>query len=227
MTSWPRVIVKKIDTKPHNAFYDRPNTLSLLPNVQGKRILDAGCGPGKYAQILLEEGAEVTGVDLSGEMIKAAKTRNQQSGDFFVHDLSKPLPFSDGAFDIVICPLVLEYIYDWDPVFREFNRILKAGGIFIYSITHPFFDYQYYRSKNYFMTEKVSAIWTGFGGSIEMKSFRRSLGECIDPLFKSGFMLDKLLEPLPVPEFEKHDPKHYRELMDFPAFICIRALKAS
>ena len=36
-----------VDTKPHNAYYERPATLSLLPDVAGLRVLDAGCGPGK------------------------------------------------------------------------------------------------------------------------------------------------------------------------------------
>lgn len=44
-----------IDHKPHNAYYDSPNTLQLLPAVNGKIILDAACGPGKYAKILIDK----------------------------------------------------------------------------------------------------------------------------------------------------------------------------
>ena len=43
----------KIDYKPHNAYYDRPNTLKLIGEVKDKSILDAACGPGKYAEILI------------------------------------------------------------------------------------------------------------------------------------------------------------------------------
>ncbi|HET91353.1 MAG TPA: class I SAM-dependent methyltransferase, partial [Chloroflexi bacterium] len=49
----------RVDTKPHNAYYERPATLSLLPDIRGKRVLDAGCGPGVYAEWLAESGAEV------------------------------------------------------------------------------------------------------------------------------------------------------------------------
>ena len=215
----------KIDYKPHNAFYDRPNTLSLLPEVAGKHVLDAGCGPGKYAEILMEKGATVIGIDLSLRMIEEAVMRNGSNGEFTVHDLTHPLGFEDQLFDIVICPLVLEYIYDWQPVFKEFNRVLKPQGTFVFSITHPFSDYTYYKSKDYFTTEKVSATWTGFGGAIEVESFRRSLMDCINPLIENGFTVDKILEPLPVPEFEKPDPKHYKELNEFPIFMCVRAVK--
>ena len=41
-----------IDHKPHNAYYDRPNTLGLMTEIRGKKILDAACGPGKYAELL-------------------------------------------------------------------------------------------------------------------------------------------------------------------------------
>lgn len=46
----------RIDTKAHNAYYERPATLSLLPAVEGKRVLDAGCGPGVYAEWLVNWG---------------------------------------------------------------------------------------------------------------------------------------------------------------------------
>jgi SAM-dependent methyltransferase len=71
-----------IDVKPHNAFYDRPNTLQLLPDVKGKNILDAACGPGKYAEILIERGAAVTGFDISPKMVDLAIQRNHGKGVF-------------------------------------------------------------------------------------------------------------------------------------------------
>jgi predicted TPR repeat methyltransferase len=51
----------------HNALYERPVMLELLGDVQGRRVLDAGCGPGLYAEELLRRGAEVVGSDQSPE----------------------------------------------------------------------------------------------------------------------------------------------------------------
>ncbi len=215
-----------IDHKPHNAYYDRPNTLELIKDVKGKSILDVACGPGKYAEILLSKGAEVTGFDISPEMIKYAKKRNKKSGTFFVHNMSKPFKMlKKDSFDIALCALAMHYVEDWESTIKEFYRVLKTNGQLIISIEHPFFEYRYFKSTKYFEIEPVSCSWTGFGKPIKIHSYRRPLSECINPLIENGFCIDKLIEPKPVKEFEKLDPKHYKELNDFPAFMCIRAIR--
>ncbi len=217
---------RQIDHKPHNAYYDRPNTLKLIKDVNNKSILDAACGPGKYAEILLSKNAKLTGFDFSSEMIKFAKERNADQGTFFVHDLRAPLTMlEDTSFDIVLCALALQYVEDWNLTIKEFHRVLKTGGQLVISIEHPFFEYNYFQSTEYFKTEAVRCTWTGFGSPVEINSYRRPLSECILPLTQNGFYIDRLIEPKPVKEFEKLDKKHYKELNEFPAFMCIRAVK--
>ncbi|WP_153799708.1 class I SAM-dependent methyltransferase [Foetidibacter luteolus] len=215
-----------IDHKAHNAYYDRPNTLALIPEPEGKLILDAACGPGKYAEILMSSGATVTGFDISSRMVELAKERNKGKGDFFVHDLSQPFTkLADASFHIVVCALALHYVQDWTLTIKEFCRVLKPGGVLVISIEHPFFEFNYFRSKKYFEVEPVKCIWSGFGKPVEMNSYRRPLQQCIAPLTGNGFYVDQIIEPRPVEEFKKHDPKHFKELNAFPAFMCIRAIK--
>ena len=206
--------------------YDRPNTLAMLPEVAGKTILDAACGPGKYAEILLSQGASVTGFDISPKMVHLAKQRNGLQGDFFVHDFSQPLTqLEDQSFDMVLCALALHYVEDWSVTIREFYRVLKSRGILVLSIEHPFYEYTFFRSEQYFSVENVQCIWRGFGIPVEVNSFRRPLEACLGPLTDHGFYIDKLVEPKPTAEFANYDPKHFQELNQFPAFLCIRAIK--
>lgn len=215
-----------IDHKPHNAYYDRPNTLKLISEVQGKVILDAACGPGKYAEILMGQGATVTGFDISPKMIGLAKERNNDLGTFFVHDMSNTFDMlEDATFDVVVCALAMHYLEDWNVAIQEFHRVLKPDGSLVISIEHPFFEYLYFKSDRYFDVEAVNATWSGFGKPIKVHSYRRSLNDCIQPLTNNGFYIDQLVEPKPVPEFEKLDPRHFKELNEFPSFMHIRAVK--
>lgn len=216
-----------VETKPHNAYYDRPSTLSLLPEIEGKKILDAGCGPGIYSELLVKNGASITAIDASPKMVELAKRRLGATADVRQADLSKPLEFLESeSFDVVLSPLVLDYVENWRAAFGEFYRVLRTGGHFVFSVQHPFFEYIYFKAENYFKTERVSCRWRGFAGvEVEMPSYRRPLGELLNPLLETGFRVERIVEPLPTDEFKAADPKHYEELSRFPAFICIRARK--
>jgi SAM-dependent methyltransferase len=220
---------RMIDTKPHNAYYERPTTLALLPDVSGLRVLDAGCGPGWYAEWLLDHGAEVVGVDASPKMIGFARQRTQNRADLRVADLSRPLEFAaDAAFDLVLSALAIHYVGDMAALFAEFSRILKPGGVFVFSTGHPFHDYGYFKSEDYFATEQVAALWKGFGGEpVEVFQFRCSLTTLTEALWRAGFVIERMIEPLPNDAFKQADPEHYAELMEFPVFLCIRARKVA
>jgi SAM-dependent methyltransferase len=217
-----------IDTKPHNAYCERPATLSLLPDVRGLRVLDAGCGSGIYAEWLLDRQAEVVALDASPKMVAFATERTGGRATIHVADLSARLDFlGDASFDVVVSPLVMEYVRDWRATFAEFHRVLRPGGVLVVSVTHPFSDFTYYNTKRYFEVEPVQATWGGFTPvRVRMPSYRRSLEETLNPFADTGFRIERLLEPRPTAEFKAADPKHYAELMRLPCFLCIRATKA-
>jgi SAM-dependent methyltransferase len=216
-----------VETKPHNAYYERPATLSLLPEVAGKRVLDAGCGPGIYAEWLVERGAEVFAVDASPRMIELARRRLGDSAEVREANLAEPLSFLDSSsFDIVLSPLALDYVEDWSSAFSEFHRVLRPAGHFVFSIHHPSFDLSYYKTDHYFETEVVVCEWRGFDQvRVLMPSYRRPLSATLNTLVEAGFRIERILEPQPTEEFREADPKHYQELSRQPCFLCIRAQK--
>lgn len=217
-----------VDTKPHNAYYERPATLSLLPEVAGRRVLDAGCGPGVYSEWLLDRGAEVVAIDASPRMVALAKERTAGRAVVRVADLDAPLDFLEaGSFDVVLSALVLEYVRDWRATLSEFRRVLVEGGSLVVSVTHPFFDFAYFKSTSYFETELVHSEWNGFGGRVRMPSYRRSLEQTLNPFGEAGFVIERVVEPKPTPEFRAADPKHYEELSRQPCFLCIRATRTA
>ena len=217
----------RIDTNPYNAFYDRPAVISLLPPVEGRRVLDAGCGPGVYAEWLAGRGAEVVGVDVCPRMVELARLRLGARAHVVEGDLARLLDFLPPAsFDLVVSALALDYIRDWDAAFREFFRVLRGGGHFVFSVEHPadvFYDH--HPHGNYFEVELVQYEWRSFGPPVRMPSYRRPLQAMLGPLLGAGFALERLLEPRPVPEFRDQKPVDYEKLMRQPGFICFRARK--
>jgi SAM-dependent methyltransferase len=188
-------------------------------------VLDAGCGPGAYSEWLVQHGAHVTAVDASPKMVRLAQQRLGDTVDVRQADLGQPLPFPDAVFDLVISPLVLDYIEDWHHVFREFYRVLRTPGHVVFSVGHPFFDFVYFKSDNYFATERVGMEWKGFGTPVYVPTFRRPLQAAINPLIQAGFVLERILEPQPIQEFAEADPERYERLMREPNFMCVRARK--
>ena len=219
----------RVDTKAHNAYYDRPATLSLLPPVVGLRVLDAGCGPGAYTEWLANHGANVVGLDASPKMVALARRRVGGKAEIRQADLARPLEgFEPGAFDLVLSALVLDYIRDWDLVLGEFFRVLKSSGWLVFSVEHPFDQfYERPQATQYFATERVTHTfdWPELGAPIRIPLYRRPLQAMLAPLLGAGFSLDRLLEPRPEPEFKVLEPIDYAKLMRQPGFICFRARK--
>jgi ubiquinone/menaquinone biosynthesis C-methylase UbiE len=217
-----------VDTKPHNAYYERPATLSLLPDVKGKHVLDAGCGPGVYSEWLVAHGGIVVAIDANEKMVGLARQRLGEKVQVLQANLEAPLDFLvDASFDIIVCPLVMDYIKEWEPTFKEFHRILRAQGCLVFSMEHPYMKYAtHHLMSNYFKVERVEYIWRGFGKPVNVPSYRRPLSGVINPLLQAGFILEQILEPLPIEEFYEKDPEDYDELMRSPGFMCVKASKA-
>jgi ubiquinone/menaquinone biosynthesis C-methylase UbiE len=166
---------QRIDTKPHNAYYERPATLSLLPVMNGKRVLDTGCGPGVYAEWLVAQGADVVVLDANAKMVRLARQRLGDKVKVLQANLTYPLDFlSDASFDIVLSALVMDYVLDWTATFSEFHRLLVQAGTLVFSIGHPFEEFDLRRqTSNYFKTVRVEYTWNGFSTAVCMPNYRR------------------------------------------------------
>jgi SAM-dependent methyltransferase len=211
------------ETSAHNAYCERPATLSLLPDVRGLHALDAGCGPGFYSEWLARHGAEVVAIDGSPKMVALTRQRAGPSVAVRQWDFLRPLDFlEDGTLDLVLCPLALDAVRDLAPVFAEFHRILRPAGLLVFSLDHPTSDFMRC-GGNYFATELIADQPSGFG--IPIPYYRRPLSAILQPLAAAGFSLEQLLEPRPIEKCLDRHPEMYEELSRRPSFLCIRARK--
>lgn len=214
----------KIEYNAHNALYERPATLSLLSEVKDKSVLDAGCGPGTYTDWLLERGASVTAIDYSDEMIALVKDRVGDKARVIKANMNERLEFlEDEEFDMVLSSMALHYLRDWRHIFNEFNRVLKTKGEIVFSIHHPFMEFQLHPEGNYFETELIEDEWPSF--NITMKYYRRPLSHVFEILEETDFLFAEILEPRPLPECKNLYPDSFESLDKNPWFICFKAVK--
>ena len=224
-----RDYARKVDSAPYNALYERPAMLGMLPAVSGLRVLDAGCGSGWYAERLLERGAVVEAIDSSAKMVEYARERFSSHPqdtrvrlNIQVADLSQHLPFDDGVFSGVLSPLVLHYLEDWRPALREFHRVLEPSGWLLLSTHHPGADAARFETENYFAVERVSDHWK-WAGDVEF--YRRSLTEISASLAETGFVIDRITEPVPTSEFRAAAPESWERVMRQPEFVIVKSTR--
>lgn len=215
----------------YNIYLEVPATLSMLGEVKGKRVLDLGCGSGINTQTLRKSGADVSGIDFSREMIETAR-KEFPDIDFRVGSALE-LPYRDNEFDIVVAFLVMEHIKELSKAFAEVFRVLKPGGVFVFSTGNPLWDVaERYKEdewsirvfkRSYFKEGEMKAKWRGFGDG--PWHYHRTLESVIDTILKAGFIFDGFKEARPLKEGKKLNPEAYELTSAIPYFYVFRAKK--
>jgi len=101
--------------------------------VDGREVLDAGCGVGYGVAMLAEAGASrVVGLDIAPEAVQDAISRTSSIGEFVVGDLER-LPFTPCSFDVAVCFEVIEHVDRRELALDELRRVLRPGGVLIMS----------------------------------------------------------------------------------------------
>jgi len=138
-----------------------PTLTDLLPEPDGLRVLDAGCGDGSHAAALADRGADVIGVDASEGMVDRARERygDRDRLEFRRGDLTEGLdPIADDGVDLILCQHVLSHVPALEPVAAEFARVLRPGGSVVLSTHHPFHEYLVVRDEEYPDTRPIDDL---------------------------------------------------------------------
>ncbi len=180
----------------------------LFPPLQGKSVLDLGCGYGWHCRYAAEQGAEqVLGIDLSHKMIEEARNRNQASQIQYRICGIEDYEYPENTWDCVVSNLALHYIENIEIIFQKVHRTLKSEGVFIFNIEHPVFtagvnqDWiysenqkpQYWPVDNYFLSGERK---THFLGCDVIKQ-HHTLTQILMGLLKNGFELVVVEEAIP------------------------------
>lgn len=173
----------------------------MIGRVDGRDVVELGCGGGQCSVELARRGANVTGVDLSTEQLAFARDLANEHEvrdriEFVQGDVTD-LGFPDASFDLACNAFVFQWIDDLDACFDEAFRVLRPGGRFAFSTPHP-----YYRlldpetgevAESYFETGRH--VRDTEAGLPDLVTYRNTVSDFHDGLRDSGFRIDSMLEP--------------------------------
>ncbi|NKB71024.1 MAG: methyltransferase domain-containing protein [Candidatus Latescibacteria bacterium] len=215
--------------------------LSMLGDVADVKICDLACGEGFFSRLLAARGAQVTGIDLSANLLAHARRQSTEMPiRYLLDDAQQLTSVPDGSFDIVICNMALMDIEDLTATFHTVNRISAGGGLFFFGILHPCFvtpfntkDPQIEQdAEGNFVAKRVSQYsqegkWysdgTGFCGTLG--SIHRKLSTYLNELAQAGFSIQEVSEPLLPPGSYQTAKEQWRSTV--PAFLVVQSRKVA
>ena len=185
-----------------------PELLNLAGDIQGKYVCDLACGQGVIARQLAHKGARVVGVDIAEKMLEYARRDEQTEprGIVYLHDdVQTLLSIADAAFDGAVCNMSLMDITDIHTTFHTVHRVLREGGWFIFSITHPCFqtpssmwanaeDGTIYRQVRGYFSEGFWRSDNPRGVRGQVGAYHRMLSTYLNALAVAGLLLERMVE---------------------------------
>ena len=182
----------------------RERDARLLGDVAGRRVLEVGCGAAQCSRWLATQGATVVAFDLSGRQLAEARRLNASTGvpvPLVLAD-AQVLPFADEAFDLACSSYgAVPFTADSAAVMREVARVLRPGGRWVFSTTHPFrwcfrddpgpggltVESSYFDRRAYVEQDE--------GGRATYVEHHRTIGDRVREITAAGLVLDELIEP--------------------------------
>ncbi len=194
-------------------------------DLRGKKVLGLASGGGQQMPVFAAAGAECTVLDYSQRQLASEKMvaeRENYKIQIIKADMTKPLPFSDGTFDLIFHPVSNCYVREVKPIFRECYRILKKGGIFLAGLDNGLnyiFDEEERTVQNTlpFDPLKNPAQMKQLSDTDSGVQFSHTLEEQIGGQLEAGFILTHLYE----------DTNGQGNLYEhnIPCFLATRAVK--
>jgi len=209
--------------------------LGLLPEVDGGRVLDLGCGAGQLAHHLATRGAaEVIGVDLSERMLALARAQWAHPRVTYQRAALEDVVFPSTRFDLVVSSLALHYVEDYRGLVARIATWLVPGGALVYSAEHPLYTARL--PGDGWIRDASGTRWAVDRYADEgprdeswfvpgVRKVHRTVATLINGLVDAGLTVERVLEPVPDEGWLAAHPQSLDERRR-PVFLLVRARKA-
>lgn len=175
--------------------------LQLIGSVEGKRVLELGCGGAQCSIAFAKRGALVTGVDFAESEIEFARELAWEHGveiELFQRDMCDLSPIPSESQDVVFSASAFHYVDNLDVCFGEVYRVLKRQGIFAFGVGHPFTEIidteTMVVNRSYFDT---GVHIEGEDTDSPFAQVDRTISDYINLLVDAGLVVERMMEPGP------------------------------
>lgn len=204
-TSWNTVAAHfdGVDALPrYGPFAQSEEELRLFDSIDGKNVLDIGCGSGHSLLYMSEQGArDLWGVDLSDNQVERAhETLAGLDAQLYCAAMEEDIGLPEAYFDIVYSIYAIGWTVDLDRTFALIYSYLRPGGTFIFSWDHPL--YAHLKSESGLLSldgsyqEEGSVHYAHFKGEdAPMTIPKRKFSTYLNALVKAGFSIEQVVEP--------------------------------
>lgn len=181
----------------------------LLGHLEGRRVLELGCGGAQCSIAFAKQGAHAIGVDFSTEQLAFAKRLCEREGvrvELHHGDLADLAFVRADSIDLVFSAYAFGYVDDLNRVFRQVHRVLKPDAPLVFSLPHPAYDMidddapeaeggPLLIRRSYFDRTPIDYEWNG----VRFTDYHHTFEDLFAGLVRAGFRVDTVLEPQPVP----------------------------
>ncbi|MBE7700461.1 class I SAM-dependent methyltransferase [Oerskovia sp. Sa1BUA8] len=182
----------------------RESEAHLLGDLAGRRVLELGAGAAQCSRWLVSRGVEAVATDVSGGMLAAGARLNASTGIAvpLVQADARRLPFADASFDVAFTSFgAIPFVPDAASIHREAARVLRPGGSWVFSVTHPvrwaFPDDPSERGltahRSYF--DRRPYVETDTSGRVTYAEYHRTLGDHVREVVGAGLAIEDVVEP--------------------------------
>ncbi|MBQ7962380.1 MAG: class I SAM-dependent methyltransferase [Clostridia bacterium] len=221
----------------YNDLLEQPAMAKLLPDLNGKSVLDLGCGYGHNCIDFIKRGAaSVVGIDISEKMLSVAKTESAHEKIQYLNMSMTDISQLDDKFDLIYSSLAFHYVEDFNAFAKEMYSVLNNGGQLLFSQEHPIItatiDGNGHFNKN-IRGKRVSYTFSNYNEPGERKvhwyvdgviKYHRTFSDVINALAKAGFVIEEVCEPTPEKWAIEKLPTIVKEYIK-PNFLIVKARK--
>jgi SAM-dependent methyltransferase len=178
----------------------------LLGDLDGRDVLEIGCGAAQCSRWVAGRGGRAVGVDLSEGMLASARALSARPGAPRTAGLlqadARRLPFADASFDIAFSAFgAVPFVGDPELIMSEAARVLRPGGRWVFAVTHPirwaFPDDPGERglavTRPYF--DRTPYCEFGDDGTVAYAEHHRTVGDRVRDVVGAGLVLEDIVEP--------------------------------